>query len=349
MTSRVEELFNQGLENKIYSAGSIVVGKGDEILFQKAGGTVSYDEGAAPVTLQTKFDMASCSKVLGTTFVAFHMIENGMLCLEDTLGELLDNVPEDKKYISIKQLMTHTSGIPAEIWLWKEAGSPENALDCILNTPLAYKTGTDVQYSCMGFITLAKIMEKISGKNLYQMAKEWTFDPLGMNNTEYRGTDPSKPDLSIAYTELKTHCYDGVPGIVHDENARFLGGISGNAGLFSTAEDVAKFCSMIARKGEPIISKRMMEIAARNYTPGLDENRGLGFQLSGPSATFFGDLFGDTGIGHTGYTGTSIAVDPESGLYVVYLTNRVYPTRNEGRLTRLRHQIHNAAMTEFNR
>lgn len=347
MSYRVEELFNSGLDQKIYSAGSLVIGRGDEVLFAKAGGTVSYEPNAAKVTLDTKFDMASCSKILGTTFVAFHMIENGMLCLADTLGELLDNVPEDKKRITIKDLMTHTSGIPAEIWLYRKTQSPDEALDCILNTPLAYPTGTGVSYSCMGFITLAKIMEKISGKNLFEMAKEWTFDPLGMKNTEYRGTDPSKPDFTIAYTEEKTNFYDGVPGIVHDENARYLGGISGNAGLFSTGNDVAKFCAMIAKKGEPIISERMMQIATRNYTPGLDENRGLGFQLSGPAFTFFGDLFGDTGIGHTGYTGTSIAVDPETGLYVAYLTNRVYPTRNEGRLTRLRHQIHNAAMTEF--
>lgn len=347
MASRVEELFQWGLDNKVYSAGSIVVGKGQDVLFAKAGGHVSYEEDAAPVTLDTKFDMASCSKVVGTTFVAFHMIENGMLCLADTLGELLDNVPEDKKNITIKQLMTHTSGIPAEIWLWDKLTDPKDTVDCILNTPLVYKPGTDTQYSCMGFITLAKIMEKITGKNLYEMAKEWTFDPLGMTNTEYRGTDPSKPDKTIAYTELHTHFYEGCPGIVHDENARFLNGISGNAGLFSTANDLVKFCQMLARDGEPIVSKRMLDVASQNYTLGLDDNRGIGFQLSGPVGSFAGDLFGNNSIGHTGYTGTSIVVDRKTGLFVIYLTNRVYPTRDEGRLTRLRHQIHNAAMTEF--
>ncbi|MCF0136524.1 MAG: beta-lactamase family protein [Lachnospiraceae bacterium] len=346
-SNRVEELFTEGLEKKIYSAGAIVVGKGDQVLYSKAGGTVSYEPEADKVTLDTSFDMASCSKVVGTTFVAFHMLDQGMLCLDDTLGELLDNVPEDKKRITIRNLMTHTSGIPAEIWLWKEAESPEKSLDCILNTPLVYPTGTDVQYSCMGFITLGKVMEKISGKDLHTMAREWTFEPLGMWNTEYRGTDSSKPDTSIAYTELHTNFYEGVPGIVHDENARYLGGISGNAGLFSTANDLTKFCVMMAKKGEPIVSHRLFELASKNYTPGLSENRGLGFQLSGPTPTFFGDLFGNTGIGHTGYTGTSIAVDPESGLFVVYLTNRVYPTRDEGRLTRLRHQIHNAAVSTF--
>ncbi len=345
--TNVERLFDQGLEQKIYSAGAIAIGKGDKVLFEKAAGRVSYDEGAAAVTVNTKFDMASCSKILGPTFAAFHMIENGDLCLDDTLGELLDGCPEDKKNIKIKHLMTHTSGLPAEILLWKELTDPADVLSCILNTPLVYPTGQGVSYSCMGYITLAKVMEKLSGMPLNEMAKQWTFDPLGMKDTEYRGNDSSSEDKSIAYTEVKSLFYDGIPGVVHDENARFIGGVSGNAGVFSTLHDLELFAAMLSKDGYPLVSKRLMDIARVNYTKGLDENRGLGFQLSGPEPTFFGDLFGNHGFGHTGYTGTSIAVDAETGLYVVYLTNRVYPSRSEGRLTRLRHQIHNAAQKEF--
>lgn len=345
--SNVERLFDLGLEQKIYSAGAIAIGKGDRVLFEKAAGHVSYEPDAAAVTVNTKFDMASCSKILGPTFAAFHMIESGDLCLEDTLGELLDECPEDKKRITVKNLMTHTSGLPAEILLWKELTDPSEVLNCILSTPLVYPTGTNVTYSCMGYITLAKIMEKLSGMPLDEMARKWTFDPLGMKDTEYRGNDLASEDKTIAYTEVKSLFYEGIPGVVHDENARFIGGVSGNAGVFSTLHDLELFAAMLSKDGEPLVTKRLMDIARVNYTPGLDENRGLGFQLSGPAATFFGDLFGNDGFGHTGYTGTSIAVDAKTGLYVVYLTNRVYPSRSEGRLTRLRHQIHNAAVKEF--
>lgn len=348
MISNTERLFDKGINEHIYSAGAIAVGNRNGLIFKKAAGTVSYEEGAAKVTSDTQFDMASCSKIIGPTFCAFHMIENGDLCLMDSLGEIFENCPEDKKRITIKHLMTHTSGLPAEIFLWKDCKTPDEALDRILNHPLVYPTGTNVQYSCMGFITLQKVMEKITGRSLADLAKEWTFDPLGMKRTEYHGNDPVKDmDKTCAYTEVRSHIYDGVPGIVHDENARFLGGISGNAGIFTTLDDMIRFAAMLAENGEPIVTSRLMNIARKNYTPGLDENRGLGFQLSGPADTFFGDLFGNTGFGHTGFTGTSIAVDPETGLYVVYLTNRVYPSRSEGRLTVLRHQIHNAAISEF--
>ena len=104
---------------------------------------------------------------------------------------------------------------------------------------------------------------------------------------------------------------------------------------------------MLSMDGYPLITKRLLDLATINYTPDTDENRGLGFQMSGPEPTFFGDLFGDRGFGHTGFTGTSFTVDPESGLYIILLTNRVHPTRANGKLTRLRHLIQNAAMAEF--
>ncbi len=345
--SRCEQLLEEGLKNHVYSGAALAVGKGDQIFVKKVLGTVSYDEGAAPVTSSTLFDMASLSKILGTTFCAFHMIQDGTLCLADTLDELLPNVPEDKKNITIFNLMTHTSGIPAEIFLYRECSSPDQALDKILNTPLAYPTGQGVTYSCMGYIVLGKIMERITGRPLNELAKEWTFDPLGMEKTGYRPLTECEPDTSIAYTETETLNGPCPPGVVHDENARFLNGISGNAGVFSNLDDMIRFAVMLSKNGAPLMHQRLFDLARVNYTPGLDENRGLGFQLSGPSPTFFGDMFGNDGLGHTGFTGTSLAVDPHTGFYVVLLTNRVHPTRNNNGLTRLRHQINNAAAAEF--
>ncbi len=344
---RVEALFDSGVDGHVYSAGAIMLGQKDQILFEKAAGTVSYEPAAHPVTRDTRFDMASCSKILGPTMTALRLIEEGKLCLADSLSDFFDDVPEDKKGITVFHLMTHTSGLPAEIFLWKECKQPEEALSVIFHTPLVYPTGKGVTYSCMGYITLGKIIEKITGQSLDQAAKAYVFDPLQMTSTSYHPADSYHSDGDDAFTELHSHCYEHVPGIVHDENARFLNGISGNAGVFSSLADMGRFAAMLSKQGAPLITPRTMEIASVNYTPSLPENRGLGFQLSGPSPTFFGDLFGNGGIGHTGFTGTSIAVDPSTGFWVVYLTNRVYPSRSEGRLTRLRHQIHNAAMAQF--
>lgn len=345
--SRCEQLLEEGLKAHVYSGAALAVGKGDQLFVKKTIGTVSYDEDAAPITSSTLFDMASLSKILGTTFCAFHMIQDGTLCLADTLDELLPDVPADKKQITIFNLMTHTSGIPSEIFLYKKCTSPDQALDTILNTPLAYPTGKGVAYSCMGYIVLGKIMERISGRPLNVLAKEWTFDPLGMTATCYRPLTECDPDSTIAYTETETLNGPCPPGVVHDENARYLNGISGNAGVFSNLDDMIQFAQMLSKNGAPIMNKRLFDLARVNYTSEYDENRGLGFQLSGPNPTFFGDMFGNDGLGHTGFTGTSLAVDPQTGFYVVLLTNRVHPTRNNNGLMRLRHQIHNAAAAEF--
>lgn len=347
LMSRCAQLLEEGLQNHAYSGAALAVGKGDQIFVKKVVGSVSYEEDAAPVTASTLFDMASLSKILGTTFCAFHMIQEGSLCLIDTLGELLPHVPEDKKQITIYNLMTHTSGIPAEIFLYKVCSSPDQALETILNTPLIYPIGTNVTYSCMGYIVLGKVMEHLTGLPLNELAKKWTFDPLGMTATGYRPLTDCKPDSTIAYTEVETLNGPCPPGVVHDENARYLNGVSGNAGVFSNLDDMIRFAAMLSKKGAPLMCRRLFDLALVNYTLGMDENRGLGFQLSGPGPSFFGDLFGNDGFGHTGFTGTSLAVDPHTGLYVVLLTNRVHPTRQNYALTRLRHQIHNAAAAEF--
>ena len=344
---QTQNLFRQGLADHVYSGAAIAVGKRDRLLYSEAIGHVSYEPAAYPVTEDTLFDMASVSKILGTTFCAFHMIEEGTLSLLDSLTDFYPDCPEDKREITIFHLMTHTSGLPAEIFLWKECRTPEDAVQTILNAPLVYETGKGVTYSCMGYILLGKIIEKITGESLDVLSKRWTFDPLGMASTGYRPVDRFQPDEKVCYTETQSLNGPTPPGVVHDENARFLNGISGNAGVFSSLNDMIRFCRMLSEGGKPLITERLLQVATKNYTPGLDENRGLGFQLSGPSPTFFGDLFGDTGFGHTGFTGTSFTVDPETGLYIVLLTNRVHPTRANGRLTRLRHLIQNAAMAEF--
>lgn len=284
-SSRAEQLLEQALHDHVFSGAALAIGNQDQLFVKKTIGHVSYEPGAADVTASTLFDMASLSKILGTTFCAFHMIEDGSLCLQDTLADFFPDVPDDKN-ITIFNLMTHTSGLPAIMLLWELCEKPEQVVQTILHAPLAYPTGSGVTYSCMGYILLGKIMEQITGRPLNQLAQEWTFAPLGMSSTGYRPVSKCQPDYTAAYTETMTLSGPGIPGLVHDENARFLNGISGNAGVFSNLNDMIRFATMLTHDGQPLIGHRLMELALRNYTPGLDENRGLGFQLSGPAPTF---------------------------------------------------------------
>ena len=219
----------------------------------------------------------------------------------------------------------------------------------VLSHPLAQAPGGDPIYSCMGYILLGKILEQVGGAPLDQLAQAEVFTPLDMKHTGYR------PAGDIAPTERNPVTGQLLQGIVHDENARFLDGISANAGLFSDLTDMITFtkmlaCNGVSDRGTAYLSPAMLRAALINRTPNsAGEFRGLGFNLAGSPRNFLGDLMGPRTYGHTGFTGTSIALDPDTGLWVVLLTNRVCPTRENTTLVRMRSLIHNAAAAEASR
>ena len=334
--AKTAALVAQGLEQGAYPSACLSVGIGPRVLCQRTFGEV---------TPHTLYDMASVSKRLGATMIALRWLEEGKLRLYDRVGAILD-APADKADITVLQLLTHTSGIPDHFFLQDECSRPEEAAQAILRHPLAQAPGGAPIYSCMGYILLGKMLEAMSGQPLDQLAQEWVFDPLGLTHTTYR------PSGDIAPTELDPASGAPLRGVVHDENARFLHGISANAGIFSDLTDMTRFAQMLAcggslPDGAAYLSPATLRAALTNRTPGPDrEFRGLGFNLAGSPASFLGDLMSPRAYGHTGFTGTSFAVDPETGLFVVLLTNRVCPTRDNLRLIRLRSLIHNAAAAE---
>lgn len=348
MFEKTVELMEQGLENQVYPSAALAVGVRDKPLLSRCWGNTSLYAPAQAVTPDTLYDMASLTKVIGTTMAAFFLMENGALCLDNVVGDFFD-APEDKRFIRIRQLMTHTSGIPSFFMLSQCAADPEHAAQAILERPLAYPTGSETVYSCMGYILLGKIIEKISGMPLNRLVEKCVFTPLKMKDTTY------SPVVSgaVACTERDPETGKIICGVVHDENARFLRGVSGNAGIFSTLNDMTRFAAMLACGGRTedgiYLTPATLHAATRNYTPGMSENRGLGFKLIGAGSPFMGDLLGPRTFGHTGFTGTSLAVDPDTGLYVVLLTNRVHPTRENGKLVRFRNRLHNCAAAEFER
>lgn len=345
MFENIVSALEKAVADGVTPSAAIAIGTKDGILLERCFGVRDLDD-PVPVNVNTLYDMASLTKIIGTTMVAYHFIEKGLIRLDDTLNTFYPGTLPDKRDITIRQIMTHSSGMPAHFYVSFEAATPAQAAEAILAHPLSYPTGSEVEYSCMGFILLAKILEKIGGKPIDELAKELVFDPLGMANTTYA----VKTD-NVASTEYVAEEGGCLKGIVHDENARFMKGISGNAGIFSDLKDMERFALMLLNDGvldgKRYLSKAMLHTALKNYTPGKSENRGIGMKLG--LGGFMGDLTSDSAYGHTGFTGTSLVVDPEMGIYVVLLANRVHPTRANVKFVRFRGLLHNMIFSEWSR
>lgn len=319
-----------------------------------------------PAQPNTLYDMASVTKVVCTTTLALQAIDRGLLRLDDRVDFFLPeftserpaNEREDRLSVTIRHLLTHTSGLPAWKDLYTESTGPESIVAGICRTPLEAQAGTRVVYSCLGFILLGAIIERLFGASLAELASTQITGPLGMHETRYN--PPATWRDRIAATELKRpasgvsnsvggHDHDDpyLCGRVHDENARAMGGVSGNAGLFSTAADMAVFCQMLLNGGTyggvRILSPAAVTLATQNHTAHLNESRGLGWVVKGHDAfSSAGDLLSPASFGHTGFTGTSVWIDPVRNLFIVLLTNRVHPTRENLAHIRLRPLFHNA-------
>ncbi len=326
---------DQGRKDGCYPCAAAAVGVKKTVLARAFTGEAPLP-GGEPVDAHTRFDMASLSKVLGTSMVALKAIERGDIHLTDTVGDYFPQAPEDKKGITLFMLMTHTGGFNPSFRLDRLLTDPREAVDCILRYPLDEKPGVRPIYSCMGYILLGKILEKKFGSPLKELAREQVFLPLGMTETGYCPA----PGAPCAATEVDPVTGKPWIGVVHDENARFLQGNSGNAGVFMPLCDGIRFAAMLACGGDGFLKEETLAAARRNYTPGQDAHRGLGFQIAGTPDCFFSDQVPENCFGHTGFTGTSLLVEPESGFWVLLLTNRVYPTRDSAGLFPFRRQLH---------
>lgn len=352
-------LVKEAVQNHIIPSAALAIGIRDTLYVHEAWGTTSFTPQGKPVNEETLYDMASMTKIMSTGMIALKLLESGELDLADSIAKYLGNdIPEDKKSISIFHLMTHTSGLPAHILLEEHIKNPADAAAVILNTPLVAPAGTAVIYSCMGFILLGKILERILSGRLDALAERLVFRPLGMDATSYHTLSNGKlPDPSLsantAFTEKDPKTGQWLCGIVHDENARFLNGVAGNAGVFSNLRDGILFARMLACGGETpdgrFLASSTFQAAVHNYTPGQDENRGLAFHLANGYQSYSGAFFDQGAFGHTGFTGTHLLVSPKTGLYVLLLTNRVHPTRDNNAQLRLRRVLHTTAYAALTR
>ena len=331
----VETRLEEGRRDGCYPAAAAALGVKDQVLATAFAGQAPLP-GQEPVNAHTRFDMASLSKVIGPTMIALRAMEEGELGLSERVGDFFPEAPADKRDITVFMLMTHTGGFNPSFRLDRMGITPGQVTEAVLNHPLDETPGKRPIYSCMGYILLAKMLEKRFRKPLDILARERLFEPLGMHETCYC----PPPGTPCAATELSPETGKPWIGVVHDENARFQGGVSGNAGVFMSLADGIVFAQMLANMGDGYLRRETMEKAIVNYTPGQDAHRGLGFQLAGTPDCFFSSAVPENCFGHTGFTGTSLMVEPQTGFWVLLLTNRVYPTRESAALFPFRRKFH---------
>ena len=274
----------------------------------------------------TIFDLASLTKPVSTAACIQVLMDQSRLLPEDPVFRFLPAFDTtEKRPIQIRHLLTHTSGLPAYLdaaALKAQYGDtcPNKVIEAIGQAKLLTAPGEEFRYSCLGYITLGRIVEIISGQSLDAFAAEHLFGPMGMTDTQYR--PPAALLDRIAGTEMSG---GGDPARVHDPLARLMGGVSGNAGVFGTAEDLARYCSTLLAGGTCRGRTILSPAAVRRLTVAQDAGRAFGFDVSSGYAWLKGKYASEEAFNHSGYTGTSIVCDPKTGMFLIILTNRVHP------------------------
>ncbi len=324
----------------------------DKLVYIKAFGNRQLYPAAVPMQVNTVFDLASVTKSVSTATSVMILIEQGRLRLDDRVSFY---VPGFKGNIRIIDLLTHTSGLPAyaPVASLKEGlvENPDTLIRYIAGCKREFEPGKGFQYSCLNFITLQQVVESVSGQNLRDFAQTNIFNVLGMKHTDYC---PAGEILERTAPTEKQADGQVLYATVHDPLARFLkNGVSGNAGLFSDAEDLALFSAALlnggAYKGKRILSpqgvKALVTVPRHVNTYG----RALGWDCFSEYSSNQGDLLSANTYGHTGYTGTSIVIDPDNELAIILLTNRVHPTDSgSSGVIRLRGRVANAVAASIN-
>lgn len=337
-------LIENAIKDSAFPGAVILVSKDGRIAYENAFGHYTYNPQSPEMKLTTIFDLASVSKVVGTTTAAMMLIDEGKINLDDKVIKYLPEFNNHgKENITIRNLLLHNSGLAPYKKYYDIYSTAEEVIDDIMNLTPEQEPGSKYVYSDLGMITLQKVIEKITGVSLDKFLDEKLFKPMGMFSTMYN--PPAQLKDSCAPTELDDfYRMRQLQGEVHDERAYMLNGVAGHAGLFSNAPDLAKFLQMILQKGffngKQFIKPETVELFTKKQSD--QSTRGLGWDTKSPEGSSAGKYFSILSWGHTGYTGTSVWTDPELNAFVILLTNRVYPTRNNNKLSKVRPLIHDA-------
>jgi CubicO group peptidase (beta-lactamase class C family) len=324
--AKISHVVERGISAGGYPGAAVVVGRRGAAVYEKGFGKIAWDRGSASVVAEkTIYDLASLTKVVGTTTAIMVLYDEGKVRLDDPVSQyvpLFSGGERDR--VTIRMLLEHRSGLPAGRDLWRIAHSPEEARDAVATTPLVCEPDRCYEYSDLGADMLGFVVEAASGQRLDQFLDERVFRPLGMTDTFFRPADSVR--TRIAPTQVSSARGYPIQGEVHDENAYALGGIAGHAGLFSTAADLAVFAQMMLNGGEYNGTRIVADSTVAKFTTRSAGTRALGWDTCGGSGSC-GKYLGEDAYGHTGFTGTSLWLDPDRDMFVVLLTNRVYEAR----------------------
>lgn len=361
LNARLDSIVAAGIANGAAPGVALAVGRYGRLVHLRGYGHIDVPPDSPPVTDSTMFDMASLTKVVATTTAAMILEDEGKLNLDAPIRTYLPEITDTAKArITVRMIVTHSGGFEAFAPLWKDFRGRAQYLAQINTRPLAYAPGDSTVYSDWDFVLMGLIIERITGMPLDQFVATRIWQQLGMRDTGFNPLAPGAipPDSActagfradspllarIAVTEIDTvYRHIHVHGIVHDENACALGGVAGHAGLFSSARDVAVFCQMLLNGGTYNGVRLIQPATVARWTArqSAKSSRALGWDTPSDRSSA-GHYFSARSFGHTGFTGTSIWVDPERGIFVVLLTNRVDPTRANMREEPLRRDIADA-------
>lgn len=353
----IEAIMKKAIQNRVFPGGVVLVARKNGIVYEKAFGSAyrykdskkTPAENPIPADPGTIYDIASITKLFTATAV-MQLAEKNKISLDDPVARYVPLFGVNgKEKITIRQLLSHTGGLPATLPLYQLPGDREGKLALLFTSKPVAQPGSKMIYSDIGYIVLGELVRQVSGMPLSVYLETSIFKPLGMNATMYK--PPSILRKSIAATEDQSAESRGmVWGEVHDENAWALGGMSGHAGLFSTAEDLAKFGLAFMNQGEwngkRILNPESVEEMTKLQTGNIpDAFRGLGWELR--QDWYMGPFAAKETFGHTGFTGTSLFVDPKRDVMVILLTNRVHPTRTGPNVSEVRKQIAEAVFSSI--
>ncbi len=337
LDSQIEQVIHDGL----IPGAVLLIGHDGKVVYRKAYGSRALIPKREAMTVDTIFDAASLTKVIATTSCLMKLFEEGKIRLNDPVTKYLPEFQGGKSDITVRNLMTHFSGLRPDLDLKPAWSGYETGIHRALIDPPAGPPGARFVYSDINFILLGEIVHRLSGKMLNVYAQDEVFAPLDMKETRF--LPPASEIPRIAPTEIDPATGQVLRGVVHDDTSRYMGGVAGHAGLFTTADDLSKFAEMMLNLGEGNGRRLFSPLTIREFTSPQSPAdqpilRGLGWDIDSPFSSNRGELFPIGSYGHTGFTGTSIWIDPMTKSYVILLTNVVHPHRGKS-LTSFRGRV----------
>jgi len=346
--ARAFAILREAMMHRAFAGAALAITHEGALVASQGFGRFTYEPTSPEVHSGTIFDLASVTKVVATTSMAMLLYERGLLDLEtpvaEALPEFISHGPAEeinnRRAVTARMLLAHCSGLPAYVKLFETAHTRDELLRDALATPLAAVPGTESVYSDIGFILLGELLGRIALTPLDVFTQHEVFVPLGMKLTSF---NPSPTCMNrIPPTEDdQTFRHRVIQGEVNDENASVMGGISGHAGLFAPAPDIALFAECMLRGGSPVFQPATVELFTRREVSSPRTSRALGWDTPSQPSTS-GTRFSQRSFGHLGYTGTSLWIDPDRKLSVTLLTNRTWPDRGSQAIKQLRPLIHDA-------